>query len=90
MCEKFVSVLTSSCSQSVRTPLVPAFSISSVGGSELNISVSPAPGSSGRGAVIATPGIGPATDGAVGLALLAASHAPRQSIATKAISPLMG
>ena len=63
----------------VRTPLVPAFSISSVGGSLLNVSVEPANGSSGRGAVMLTPGIGPATDGAVGLALLAASQPTRQS-----------
>src|SRR5687767_6239947 len=71
-----------------RTPLEPAFSINSVGGSELNVSVSPACGSSGLGAVMATPGMGPATVGAVGFELLAASHAPRAITATRASSPL--
>src|SRR4030095_8671218 len=37
-----------------------------------------------------TPGMGPATDGAVGLALLADSHPARQAIATKAVSPRKG
>jgi hypothetical protein len=90
LCEKPVSVLTSSCNQMLRTPLEPAFSISSVGGCGLKVSVSPACGSSGFGAVIATPGMGPATDGAVGLELLAASHAPRQTTAARAMSPFAG
>ena len=71
----------------VRAPLEPAFSISSVGGSPLNTSVEPAIRLEGRGAVMLTPGMGPATDGAVGLALLAASQPARQTIATKALSP---
>ena len=61
-------------SEIARRPLVPAFSINSAGGSPLKMSFCPANGSSARGAVMLTPGMGPATDGAVGLALLAASH----------------
>ncbi len=49
---------TSSCSQMVRAPLVPAFSMSNVSGSPSKTSVEPAYGSSGRGAVMLTPGIG--------------------------------
>jgi hypothetical protein len=74
----------------VRTPFVPGFSINSTGGSDVKVNVVPACGSSGCGALIDTPGIGPATEGAVGFALFAASHAQRHRTATRAVSPLVG
>src|SRR5437588_12445248 len=69
------SVATSNGYESGRTPLVPAFSASSVIGCWSTGILMLAAGSSVFGAEIDTPGIGPAISGLSGLELLLAVHA---------------
>jgi hypothetical protein len=74
---KLASVAISTDSVSGRGPLLEAFSINSVTGCLSTATFEPTSGSSGFGAVISTPGIGPATDGLNGVELFDASQPTR-------------
>jgi hypothetical protein len=69
------SPATSNVYDNGRTPLVDAFSTSSRIGCCDSLNLKPCCGSSRRGWVISTPGIGPATPGLSGFALFLASQA---------------
>src|SRR5262245_17582957 len=76
-----VSVATSNTHDRGRTPLLEAFSIRSETGWSSTAIFEPTAGSRAFGAVISTPGIGPATVGLSGFSLFEASHAVTASIA---------
>src|SRR5690242_19837898 len=79
--EKFASVAMSNTSDSGRTPDVEAFWAVSVSGCASAAIRAPAAGVMVLGAVMLTPGIGPATDGLSGFELLATSHPTSASAA---------
>ena len=72
--EKFTSVATSTASVKGRGPVLDGFSINSVTGCLSTATFAPTTGSSGFGALISMPGIGPATDGLNGVELFDASQ----------------
>src|SRR3954465_13861223 len=67
---KSASLATSNVYESARWPLVAAFWITRRIGCSFSLNLNPCAGSSNAGAVMFTPGIGPATVGAVGDELL--------------------
>jgi hypothetical protein len=73
-------------SHSGRSPLVVGFWTTSVSGSPLWMISAPAEGCRLAGAVMFTPGMGPATEGLSGLALLACWHAADSSARPAAIA----
>src|SRR5262245_25932375 len=75
------SVATSNSYESGRTPELDEFSISSETGCSSTAIREPTAGSRTFGALISTPGIGPATAGLSGFELFEASHAATASIA---------
>jgi len=66
-----------------RTPVLPAFSMSNVTGCLSICIFVPAIGSSIFGALMFTPGMGPATEGLSGSELLLASHAVSEQAAAR-------